>query len=192
MTYPPLQLEGLPFELEWDLLPNYTIRSSNSFEWRKIIFGVIIGRSSTKLGQRSGKVKTHVLPLCQGFPAKVEIVKVKALGARGVMKGSSLGVVWIMLCGGIEKARVMSRVVVMIVLLMLRGISEMVLDGFRSEEMVKSVVRGDSEEPESDGVGVGRRESSEKHSIRKSHVATLGHAYHSVSDVIGKIEGFLN
>ncbi|GKE61105.1 hypothetical protein Tco_1511472 [Tanacetum coccineum] len=29
------------------------------------------GRSSMKLGQRSGKVKTHVLPLSQGSPAKV-------------------------------------------------------------------------------------------------------------------------
>nr|GEU84063.1 hypothetical protein [Tanacetum cinerariifolium] len=35
-------------------------------------------------------------------------------------------------------------------------------------------------------------ESSEKHSIRECHVATLGHAYHSVSNVIGKIEGFSN
>ncbi|GJR79916.1 hypothetical protein Tco_0150701 [Tanacetum coccineum] len=35
-------------------------------------------------------------------------------------------------------------------------------------------------------------ESSEKHSIRESHVATLGHAYHSMGDVIGKIEGFPN
>ncbi|GJS76920.1 hypothetical protein Tco_0726801 [Tanacetum coccineum] len=61
---PPLRLEGLPFELEWDPFPNYTIRSSNSFEWHKIIFGMITrmgihhvkaytlrGRSSTKLGQ---------------------------------------------------------------------------------------------------------------------------------------------
>nr|GEU41475.1 hypothetical protein [Tanacetum cinerariifolium] len=39
---PPLWLEGLPFELEWDHLPNYTIRSSNSFEWHKIIFEMII------------------------------------------------------------------------------------------------------------------------------------------------------
>ncbi|GKD05462.1 hypothetical protein Tco_1180436, partial [Tanacetum coccineum] len=29
------------------------------------------GRSSMKLGQRSGKVKTHVLPLSQGSPAKI-------------------------------------------------------------------------------------------------------------------------
>ncbi|GKB20856.1 hypothetical protein Tco_0854779 [Tanacetum coccineum] len=54
----------IPFELEWDPLPNYTIGSSNSFEWYKIIFGMITsmgirhakaytlrGRSSKKLGQ---------------------------------------------------------------------------------------------------------------------------------------------
>ncbi|GJV45368.1 hypothetical protein Tco_1429904 [Tanacetum coccineum] len=45
--------------------------------------------------------------------------KVKALGAKGVVKGSKLGVVWMMLCGGIKSARVVSRVVVMIALLML-------------------------------------------------------------------------
>ncbi|GKB37826.1 hypothetical protein Tco_0882768 [Tanacetum coccineum] len=66
MTYPPLWLEALPFELEWDPLPNYLIGSSNSFEWRKIIFKMITSkgirhamtytlheRSSTKLGQSS-------------------------------------------------------------------------------------------------------------------------------------------
>nr|GEX41722.1 hypothetical protein [Tanacetum cinerariifolium] len=64
---PPIRLEVLPFELKYDPLPNYTIGSLNSFEWRKIIFEMItsIGirqakaytlreRSSTKLGQRSG------------------------------------------------------------------------------------------------------------------------------------------
>ncbi|GJR69474.1 hypothetical protein Tco_0015539 [Tanacetum coccineum] len=44
MTYPPLRLEGLPFELEWDPLPIYTMESSNSFEWRKIIFGMITSK----------------------------------------------------------------------------------------------------------------------------------------------------
>nr|GEV18695.1 putative reverse transcriptase domain-containing protein [Tanacetum cinerariifolium] len=34
----------LPFELEWDPLPNYTMGSSNSFEWRKIIFGMITSK----------------------------------------------------------------------------------------------------------------------------------------------------
>nr|GEZ46049.1 ribonuclease H-like domain-containing protein [Tanacetum cinerariifolium] len=38
---PPLRFEGLLFELEWDLLLNYTIRPSNSFEWRKFIFEMI-------------------------------------------------------------------------------------------------------------------------------------------------------
>ncbi|GJW95747.1 reverse transcriptase domain-containing protein [Tanacetum coccineum] len=68
MTYLPLWLEGLPFELEWDPLPNYTTGSSNSFKGRKIIFGMITsmgirhakaytlrGRSSMKLGQRLSK-----------------------------------------------------------------------------------------------------------------------------------------
>nr|GEW30355.1 putative reverse transcriptase domain-containing protein [Tanacetum cinerariifolium] len=70
MTYPPLRLEGLPFELEWDSLPNYTMGSSNSFEWRKIIFRMITSkgirhvetytlreRSSAKLGNRLAKSK---------------------------------------------------------------------------------------------------------------------------------------
>ncbi|GJR22084.1 hypothetical protein Tco_0970611 [Tanacetum coccineum] len=72
MTYPPLRLEGLPFELKYDHLPNYTIGSSNSFEWRKIIFGMITsmgirhaktytlrGRFSTKLGKSPDFVETN-------------------------------------------------------------------------------------------------------------------------------------
>ncbi|GJW52093.1 hypothetical protein Tco_0093444 [Tanacetum coccineum] len=53
MTYLPLQLEGLPFELERDLLPNCTIGSSNSFEWHKIIFEMI-----TSMGIRHAKTLT--------------------------------------------------------------------------------------------------------------------------------------
>nr|GEX79835.1 hypothetical protein [Tanacetum cinerariifolium] len=53
MTYPPLRLEGLLFELEWDPIPNYTIRSSNSFELRKIIFEMI-----TSVGIRHAKAYT--------------------------------------------------------------------------------------------------------------------------------------
>nr|GEX32414.1 hypothetical protein [Tanacetum cinerariifolium] len=34
------------------------------------------------------------------------------------------------------------------------------------------------------------KESSEKHSIGKSHVGTFGHTYHSVDDVVGKVEIF--
>ncbi|GJQ97636.1 reverse transcriptase domain-containing protein [Tanacetum coccineum] len=44
---------GLPFELEWDPLPNYTIRSLNSLEWRKIIFRII-----TSMGIRHTKAYT--------------------------------------------------------------------------------------------------------------------------------------
>ncbi|GJW16581.1 hypothetical protein Tco_0024017 [Tanacetum coccineum] len=71
MMYPPLRLEGLPFELERDLLPiiprNLQIVSSgvkSSSRWlpvweyatrRPTPFAV---RSSTKLGQRSNLVKS--------------------------------------------------------------------------------------------------------------------------------------
>ncbi|GKB24581.1 hypothetical protein Tco_0863982 [Tanacetum coccineum] len=160
--------------------------------------------------------------------------KVKALGAKGVVKGSRLGVVWMMLCGGIERARVVLRVVVMIVLLMLRGFSveELELEtivfllgmddmrdlicrtriiwswswkmrpftlGLKTEDSFveernhhmihKLEILGQGIWVVSPNMLV---ESSKKHSIRESHVATLGHTYHSVSDVIGKIEGFPN
>ncbi|GKE99957.1 hypothetical protein Tco_0023308 [Tanacetum coccineum] len=53
MTYHPLRLKGLLFELEYDPLPNCTMRSSNSFEWRKIIFGMI-----ASMGIRHAKTLT--------------------------------------------------------------------------------------------------------------------------------------
>ncbi|GJW21096.1 hypothetical protein Tco_0031718 [Tanacetum coccineum] len=34
-------------------------------------------------------------------------------------------------------------------------------------------------------------ESSKKHGIREIHFTTLGHTYHSMSNVVGKIEGLL-
>ncbi|GKE23924.1 hypothetical protein Tco_1435436, partial [Tanacetum coccineum] len=80
-------------------------------------------------GSRRDESILHMLCILNGLLYIVMGEKVKALGARGVVNASSLGVVWTMLCGGIERARVVSRVVVMIVLLMLRGISDMVLDG---------------------------------------------------------------
>ncbi|GKB91178.1 hypothetical protein Tco_0963450 [Tanacetum coccineum] len=49
MTYPPLWLRGLPFELEWDLLP-CNLKPSNSFEWRKTVFEMI-----TSIGIRHAK-----------------------------------------------------------------------------------------------------------------------------------------
>ncbi|GJV37258.1 hypothetical protein Tco_1409735, partial [Tanacetum coccineum] len=36
------------------------------------------------------------------------------------------------------------------------------------------------------------KEASEKHSIRKSHIGTLGHTYHPFGNVVGKIKGFSN
>ncbi|GJW60337.1 zinc finger BED domain-containing protein RICESLEEPER 2 [Tanacetum coccineum] len=53
MMYLPLWLEDLPFELKQDPLPNYTKGPSNSFEWRKIIFGMI-----TSMGIRHAKAYT--------------------------------------------------------------------------------------------------------------------------------------
>ncbi|GJS75688.1 reverse transcriptase domain-containing protein [Tanacetum coccineum] len=66
MTYPLHRLRGLPFEAQIGSSPKYTIQPSNSFEWRKIIFGMITstgikhaktytlrGGPSTKLGQRA-------------------------------------------------------------------------------------------------------------------------------------------
>ncbi|GKA68392.1 hypothetical protein Tco_0768309 [Tanacetum coccineum] len=49
MTYPPLWLRGLPFELEWDLLP-CNLKPLNSFEWRKTVFEMI-----TSMGIRHAK-----------------------------------------------------------------------------------------------------------------------------------------
>ncbi|GJZ75324.1 hypothetical protein Tco_0639789 [Tanacetum coccineum] len=36
------------------------------------------------------------------------------------------------------------------------------------------------------------KEASEKHSIRKCHIGTLGHTYHSIGNVVSKIEGLSN
>ncbi|GJR46654.1 hypothetical protein Tco_1314757 [Tanacetum coccineum] len=41
MTYHPLHLGGLPFEAQIGSSPKYTTYSLNSFEWCKIIFGMI-------------------------------------------------------------------------------------------------------------------------------------------------------
>ncbi|GJT03524.1 hypothetical protein Tco_0824693 [Tanacetum coccineum] len=34
------------------------------------------------------------------------------------------------------------------------------------------------------------KEASEKHSIRNCHIGTLGHTYHSLGNVVGKIKAF--
>nr|GEW51650.1 hypothetical protein [Tanacetum cinerariifolium] len=36
------------------------------------------------------------------------------------------------------------------------------------------------------------KKSSEEHGIRESHFATLSYIYHSMSDIVGKIEVFAN
>ncbi|GKC08049.1 hypothetical protein Tco_0999659 [Tanacetum coccineum] len=96
--------------------------------------------------------------------------KVKALGAKGVVKGSRLGVVWMMLCGGIERARVVSRVLSFEEMLMILVLG-VFFGGFCVEELALETIvfllgrddmrdlifEGDSEKPESDGVRVGRR-----------------------------------
>nr|GEX57163.1 hypothetical protein [Tanacetum cinerariifolium]GEY54727.1 hypothetical protein [Tanacetum cinerariifolium] len=41
MTHPPLQFEGLPFEARMRSSPDYNRQPSNSFEWRKTIFGLV-------------------------------------------------------------------------------------------------------------------------------------------------------
>nr|GEW98864.1 hypothetical protein CTI12_AA149020 [Tanacetum cinerariifolium] len=95
-------------------------------------------------GSRRDETILHMLCILNGLLYILMEDKVKVLGARSVVKALSLGVVLMMLCGEIKRARVVSRVVVMIVLLMLRV-------------HWLTLVGGDSEELESDGVRVGKR-----------------------------------
>ncbi|GKB87222.1 hypothetical protein Tco_0959494 [Tanacetum coccineum] len=62
--------------------------------------------------------------------------KVKALGANGVMSGSRVRVIWIEVGGGVVRVRVVSRVVVKVMLVMLRGfwVEELALDAMEYEE----------------------------------------------------------
>ncbi|GJR14478.1 hypothetical protein Tco_0797130 [Tanacetum coccineum] len=175
------------------------------------------------------------------------VEKVRALGANGVVKGSTIGVVWFEVSSGMVSA----KVVLMVVL----GLSCEYLGEFSLEDRYK----GDKEEmfaveealeqalslfefwgfASFDGrklvhvvngiKGVvthgiishsldWRREGdhdmvhklkvirqgvwlfgpdilkkpSEEHGIRESHFATLSHIYHSISDVVSKIEVFAN
>ncbi|GJT26115.1 hypothetical protein Tco_0906390 [Tanacetum coccineum] len=104
---------------------------------------------------KTSSIKRSTKPL-KGKDHVQRSVKVKDLGARGVVKASSLGVVWMMLCGGIERERVVSRVVMKKTLEQTFSLFE--FRGFSSFDWWKLIelVGGDSEEPESDGVGVGR------------------------------------
>ncbi|GKB95744.1 hypothetical protein Tco_0981881 [Tanacetum coccineum] len=102
--------------------------------------------------------------------------KVRALGANGVMSGSRVGVVWMEVGGGIVRARVVSRVVVMVVWMVLRG--------FWIEELALEAMELDDQRME--------YEKGEKHSVGKCHIGTLGHTHHSVGNVIDEVEGFFN
>nr|GEU79218.1 reverse transcriptase [Tanacetum cinerariifolium] len=66
-------------------------------------------------GSRRDETILHMLCILNGIlyilMEGLKLEKVKVLGARGVMKDSRLGVVWMMLCGGIDKAKVVSRVI---------------------------------------------------------------------------------
>ncbi|GKA46621.1 hypothetical protein Tco_0739504 [Tanacetum coccineum] len=119
----------------------------------------------------------------------LKVEKVRALGASGVMIGSR--VVWIEAGGGIVRARVVSRVVVLehpLSLLEFRRISS--FDGWKLVHVgngIKSVVVH--------GIifhSLVRSWKSEKHSVGKSHIGTLGYTHHSVGNVVGEVEGFFN
>nr|GEU71177.1 hypothetical protein [Tanacetum cinerariifolium] len=62
--------------------------------------------------------------------------KVKALGANGDLSGSRVGVVWMEVGGGIVRARVVSRVVVKVVLVVLIGweVEELALEAMEYDD----------------------------------------------------------
>ncbi|GJR31073.1 hypothetical protein Tco_1107305 [Tanacetum coccineum] len=64
------------------------------------------------------------------------VEKVKALGANDVMSGSRVRVIWMEVGGGVVRVRVVSRVVVKVMLVMLRGfwVEELALDAMEYEE----------------------------------------------------------
>ncbi|GJW83998.1 hypothetical protein Tco_0157143 [Tanacetum coccineum] len=116
----------------------------------------------------------------QPTPKEVDrwkLEKVKALGANGDVSGSRVGVVWMEVGGGIVRARVVSRVVVGLVM----KVVLVVLRGFWVEELALEAMEYDDQDEE-DYLQI----------FRKCHIDTLGHTYHSVGDVVGKVEVFSN
>nr|GEV44894.1 Myc-type, basic helix-loop-helix (bHLH) domain-containing protein [Tanacetum cinerariifolium] len=134
--------------------------------------------------------------------------KVKALGANGEVSGSRVVVVWIEDGGGIMKARISMKLV--------HGIffGGFLIEEFALEAMVSWKTRPFSLMLDSKDSLLGKKdhhviykiefipvgiwvfgtnifkESSDKHSVGKSHVGTFGHTYHSVEDVAGKITNY--
>nr|GEV21942.1 hypothetical protein [Tanacetum cinerariifolium] len=93
-------------------------------------------------------------------------------------KEDRVWVVWMEVGVGIVRVMVVSRVVVKVVLMMLIG--------FWVEELTLKAMEYDDQ-----GMRY-EEEPSEKHSVGKCHIGTLGHTYHSVGDVVGKVEVFSN
>ncbi|GKE14395.1 hypothetical protein Tco_1421972 [Tanacetum coccineum] len=174
------------------------------------------------------------------------VEKVRALGANGVPRGSTIGVVWFEVGGGMVSAKVVSMVVLglsyecmgevsledstrVIRKRCLQVVEEALEQAFSLFEFrgfssfsgrnlvhvvneIKSVVthgiifyslvwRRDHDmvhKLEVIGQGVWLfgpnilKKPSEKHGIRESHFATLSHTYHSMSDIVSKIEVFAN
>nr|GEV75771.1 hypothetical protein [Tanacetum cinerariifolium] len=138
------------------------------------------------------------------------VEKVKPLGANGDLNGSRVGVVWMEVGGGIMRARVVSRVVVKVVLVMLIGfwVEELALEAMEYDNQRMGYKEGCLQV---EVVHVKNRiksvvvhmiilhplvrigeELSVKHSIWKCHLGTIGHTRHLVDDVVGKVKGFFN
>ncbi|GJU33064.1 hypothetical protein Tco_1176653 [Tanacetum coccineum] len=143
------------------------------------------------------------------------VEKVRALGANGVAEGSTLGVVWFEVGGDMMSAKVVveealeqalclfefwgfssfnGRKLVHVV----NGIESVVTHGIifhslvwrRDHDMVhKLKVIGQRVWLFGSNI---LKKPSEKHGIRESHFATLSHTYHSMSDIVSKIEVFAN
>nr|GEX55675.1 hypothetical protein [Tanacetum cinerariifolium] len=148
------------------------------------------------------------------------VEKVRALGANGVARGSTICVVWFEVGGGMVSAKVVSMVVL--------GLSCECIDEVSLEDRIlllqwekfDSCSQWDQEcsypwdhfpllglekrdhdmvhKLEVIGQGVWLfgsdilKKPSEKHGIRESHFATLSHTYYSMSDIVSKIEVFAN
>ncbi|GJU09496.1 zf-CCHC domain-containing protein [Tanacetum coccineum] len=116
------------------------------------------------------------------------VEKVRALGANGVAKGSALGV-WFEVGGGM----VVEESIGLRVKLPTRSFSILwfggdSLVGERDHDMVyKLKVIGQRIWLVGQDIF---KKPSEKHGIRESHFATLSHTYHSMRDIVSKIEVF--
>nr|GEV21224.1 hypothetical protein [Tanacetum cinerariifolium] len=97
---------------------------------------------------------------------------------------------WIEVGGGIIRAKVVSMVALVrlkVVLMKLRGCEvELVLEAMVFKEWDKRMVVSRM------GNTSMLKETGKEHSIRKSHVSTFGYTYHSIGNVVCKVEWFTN